>query len=264
MRAIQKKIRSRRGASITFALLLFLVCAVLSSVVIVAATTASGRISRLAETDQRYFAVTSAAELLRDLMKEKSVSVVKVTKSYSTVIYTDGVPGQTLQNQKGTEAAEPSTEEYVIRGFAKNRASDIADSDLPEEYKVKTGNDLARLSIENAAGYSYLKKQEQSKRLTLVPAAPLEGVEGEPLEVTVTAQFLRDGGVRFLFEETGSRVVELNANTEMNSDTRYVQTVTYAEVPDAADPGILHAVETAVTETTTVELITVSWDKSGS
>lgn len=67
MKAIKNKIRSRRGASITFALLLFLVCAVISSVVIVAASTSGGRLSELAVMDQRYYAVNSAAELLCDV-----------------------------------------------------------------------------------------------------------------------------------------------------------------------------------------------------
>lgn len=74
---ILTKLRSRTGASITFALLLFLVCAVLSSVIIVAASAAAGRMSGIAEADQRYYAVTSAAELLRDLLDGKSASIVK-------------------------------------------------------------------------------------------------------------------------------------------------------------------------------------------
>ena len=41
MNGIGQKLRSDRGASITFALLLFLVCAVVSSVVIVAGTAAA-------------------------------------------------------------------------------------------------------------------------------------------------------------------------------------------------------------------------------
>lgn len=64
MNGIRNKLGSDRGASITFALLLFLVCAVVSSVVIVAATTSAGRMSQLAQMDQRYYAVNSAAELL--------------------------------------------------------------------------------------------------------------------------------------------------------------------------------------------------------
>ena len=65
MQAIRNKLKTQKGASITFALLLFLVCAVISSVVIVAATTAAGRMSQLPQMDQRYYAVTSAANLLK-------------------------------------------------------------------------------------------------------------------------------------------------------------------------------------------------------
>ena len=75
MKAISSKLKSESGASISFALLLFLVCAVVSSIVIVAGTTVSGRLSQMAEMDQRYYAVTSAARLLIDLIDEKSVVV---------------------------------------------------------------------------------------------------------------------------------------------------------------------------------------------
>ena len=87
MNAMKNKIQSQRGASITFALLLFLVCAVVSAVVIVASTTASGRMSSLPDIDQRYYAVNSAAELLRATLNDKAITVIKeqtrtITKSY--------------------------------------------------------------------------------------------------------------------------------------------------------------------------------------
>lgn len=68
MAAMKNKIKSQRGASITFALLLFLVCAVISSVVIVAATAAAGRMSEQADMDERYYAVTAVANKLKTIM----------------------------------------------------------------------------------------------------------------------------------------------------------------------------------------------------
>lgn len=65
MNAIKRKLRSRKGASMSFALLIFLVCAVVSASVIVASSAAAGRMSERAATDQRYYAVTSAAGLLK-------------------------------------------------------------------------------------------------------------------------------------------------------------------------------------------------------
>lgn len=75
MKKARAKLRSQRGASITFALLLFLVCAVVSSVVVVAGSAVGGRMSQLAASDQRYYAVTSAAELLRSTFDGQAVKV---------------------------------------------------------------------------------------------------------------------------------------------------------------------------------------------
>ena len=75
MNAIKNKIRSRRGASITFALLLFLVCAVLSSVIIVAATTAAGRLSGLKDMDARYNVIADAGHQLCEIFDGRSVTV---------------------------------------------------------------------------------------------------------------------------------------------------------------------------------------------
>jgi len=75
MTAMRNKIKSQRGASITFALLVFLVCSMVSIAVVVAGTAAAGRMSQRAETDQRYYAVASAVELLCDDFKGKTVTV---------------------------------------------------------------------------------------------------------------------------------------------------------------------------------------------
>ena len=96
MRNVRRKLGSQAGASITFALLLFLVCAVISSVVIVAATAAGGRLSKLAEMDQRYYAVTSAAELLKHEIDGKTVIVTPGKDAEGNTAYT-------VQYKEGTE-----------------------------------------------------------------------------------------------------------------------------------------------------------------
>ena len=77
MNAWKKKLNSERGASISFALMLFPVCAVVGSAVLVAGTAASGRMSKVAESDQRYYAVKSAARLVIDDIDGKSITIVK-------------------------------------------------------------------------------------------------------------------------------------------------------------------------------------------
>lgn len=91
MHKLKQKLKSQTGASITFALLLFLVCAVVGSAVLVAGTAAAGRMSKVAEMDQRYYAVNSAARLLMDQVAgdKNTVTVIKVTdRSTSTDRYT--------------------------------------------------------------------------------------------------------------------------------------------------------------------------------
>ena len=74
---LRQKLTSQSGASITYALLLFLVCAVVSSVVLAAGTAASGRMSQSVSNDQRYYSVTSAAEFLKKEIDGKSVVLKK-------------------------------------------------------------------------------------------------------------------------------------------------------------------------------------------
>lgn len=58
--------RDERGASILIALFYFLVCAVVGAVVLTAATVTTGQLVALEESQQAYYSVSSAAELLRD------------------------------------------------------------------------------------------------------------------------------------------------------------------------------------------------------
>ncbi len=55
------------------ALLLFLVCAAISSAVITSGSVVSGRLSEMTEMDQRYYSVSSAAELVRDVICKEPV-----------------------------------------------------------------------------------------------------------------------------------------------------------------------------------------------
>ena len=84
MKRAAEKLKSSRGASLMMALLLFLTCAVVGSAVLTAGTAASGRMSKIAESDQRYYSVNSAANLLIDLFKDETVTIRKVVDSTSS------------------------------------------------------------------------------------------------------------------------------------------------------------------------------------
>ena len=89
------------------ALLLFLICAMAASVVLTAGTAAAGRASELPESDQAYYSVTSAVNLLRDQLlgtdgeghavtvAVRATGVGSSTPSYQVTVNTDGVAAGT-------------------------------------------------------------------------------------------------------------------------------------------------------------------------
>ena len=82
---LKSKFCSKAGASVVMALLMFLVCAVVCSVIITAATAAAGRIAGIAEIDQRYYSVSSAALLLKDVLSDTSVTYTETKDSEGNV-----------------------------------------------------------------------------------------------------------------------------------------------------------------------------------
>ena len=84
-----KKLKSENGASISFALLLFLVCATAGAVVLAAGTAAAGRLSQMVNMDKRYYSASSAAALLANEIEGKKVTIVRsrVEKVEETTTY---------------------------------------------------------------------------------------------------------------------------------------------------------------------------------
>lgn len=140
MQAIRNKLKTQKGASITFALLLFLVCAVISSVVIVAATTAAGRMSQLPQMDQRYYAVTSAANLLKNEIDGKTIKIAMDSAADNEDMLTEAsravAEKKTLEDKKFIVASD----------FGKSEGLNIAINCLIEK---KLENGLLEFDISN-------------------------------------------------------------------------------------------------------------------
>lgn len=116
---MKNKLRSNQGASMLLALLLFLVCAVVGSVVLASATAAAGRMSELAEMDQRYYAVTSAAELLADQWKGGlTVNLVYSSSCDAITSYTNTNNGATQTDDSGLTPSKLSSDFWVARTVA--------------------------------------------------------------------------------------------------------------------------------------------------
>ena len=132
------KAKNRKGASLSMAMLLFLVCAVIGAVVLTAGTAAAGRASRLAEMDRRYYSVTSAAELLADKLTGKTVTIEHI-RSYteeSCARYTVGIDseGNEQVTENGTTVSRTAVYSTKVNGSL--FASDITVTANGDSYPV--------------------------------------------------------------------------------------------------------------------------------
>lgn len=75
----------KQAASLVAAILFFVLCGVGASVILAAASASAGKMQRVPETDQKRFAVESAAAFLRDEMRDSknkiTITDVKVEDS---------------------------------------------------------------------------------------------------------------------------------------------------------------------------------------
>ena len=71
---VVKKVKENRGASIAIALLYFLICAVAGAVILAGASANISHISREKRDERNYLAVMSAAELLKEAVKESGMT----------------------------------------------------------------------------------------------------------------------------------------------------------------------------------------------
>ncbi len=74
---VLERINNQNGASLMAALLFFVLCAVGASILLASTTASAGKIDRLSREDQKRYAVSSAAEFLRDELT-KTENTVKI------------------------------------------------------------------------------------------------------------------------------------------------------------------------------------------
>ena len=184
------KIKSETGASITFALLLFLVCAALSAVVLVAATTSAGRMSNISQTDQRYYSVTSASVALRDMLSDGTVTVLTVKDESQTKTYTFDKPINQIRNS-----------DIYAESDAVDNVADEEAGDDPKAGKAGGELTLPSLSTYLASQSAAAAESNSVKNSTLEIKSELSG---DPLSVDVDVSAQPDGKVTLTVHNQGS------------------------------------------------------------
>ncbi len=150
---IRKKLQETTGASLSLALLFFVLCAVAGSVILSAATTVPGRFSGLVRKEQRSYAVDSAARLLGDYFKEAGKLRIIEKRTVNEYLRTTTSTTETTDNNGDTvEDTDVSKETYykvsyepialkmISEGASEETASEEASSKETGEAIQSTSN----------------------------------------------------------------------------------------------------------------------------
>ena len=231
-----------------FALLLFLVCAVLSAVILTAATASTGRLSGMADTDARYYAVTSAVDLVSGELENSSVTLVR-TKSVvttKTVRYTQS--GSTYTETALADVVGEPAYETVLNGRTLTASSTKNGMSFLEQaamdavfgatgaYVGESAWDSVPLSGGSASSYSYTLKHDGG-------AAP---------DVAVTAKLADNGTLTVTFSNAdgGEKyTLILTMDLDIYEDTETVKKTSSDPVVTTNGTGRDEAVDQTVTNT---------------
>ena len=169
---ISKKLRSQEGASLPLALLLFLICAMAAAIVLAASTTAAGQATNMQESNQAYYSVASATNLLRDQLVKSDGEPHQVTvavakgpgNSYNAVISVDGSKVNNSSGVKSSLLVQMATlllsgkEESTVAGAesqiisaAQNNWVNWAEQSVFKQGEIKYTLEASATGLDNAS-----------------------------------------------------------------------------------------------------------------
>lgn len=99
---VQRKLKNKNGASLSIALLIFLLCATVGSVVLAAANTSFGTMVDKKERDQEKYTIVSAAETFRDRAETTMIEVNSIDTDTALSDQFDNQLYQLIQKKGGT------------------------------------------------------------------------------------------------------------------------------------------------------------------
>ena len=279
-KTLAKKLRSNSGASLSIALLLFLVCAVLGSIILKSGTAASGRVADMAKADARYYSVTSAADYLADAIttahiaatptsaaKDDRRTVVITREATTTSTDTSSYNGETWSNPSKT--AENTTYSWPV--IKDNSATD---SDNAETILTRAVQDIFfggsigatkacwekdQPSIKDADGKAGTKSYDFDLKFTR------GGNADKDLTVHVDETIRQNGDIELMVsninEEDPKKVYKVQMVFVLTSKTTSKSTTKTASNPEgSAEEGTLVLHET--TTTTESKTTTCFWTLS--
>ena len=147
------------------ALLLFLVCAAVGAVILTAGAATAGRMSEKSKMDQRYYSVSSAAELLAKQLCDKPVTIERVRT-------TETVTDLSFDGTTVTTGASNTTTTYstFVNGTAFNGLTDTLSFLSARAVKLLYGQNLSLqtgFNTEQAMQYTFSNAEDSDAGSTL-------------------------------------------------------------------------------------------------
>ena len=281
---IRKKLNSRRGASITFGLFIFVVCAVLGAVALTAGTASAGRAAKMAEMDQRYHAVNSAAELIAKELcgQNRAVTIVRERVVETTTVKT------VVLDETGQQEGEPTTVNSAKATFTtKINNHPIALERTVENYGANTAADdgssldtnlslLTRQAAEQLFGAvkpncddgmaCSMKNSTAGTRKELSMSLS----EHSELQVDIIMERLANGDLKFTISnhiddsqstnnDKYTLILLLEASISESEDTRSATPDKTTDSTTDSETNKTTMTDTKVTTVTTTKTSTISW-----
>ncbi len=210
MNRLRAKLTSQSGASITFALLLFLVCAVVSAIVLAAGTAASGRMSGSVKNDQRYYSVTSACEMLIGLFDGAEVKTVKTQDGESTTV------SQTVTKGTTSVTSADAENKYKLLTLAARlyTGTNSSTESFPSSLVVKLGSD-------QNASITATFDQTNSGRITLA----VSSYDSTDTDNVYTLYLIFDANIKEI-EDSKTKDTASGSSTTISTTTDMTWTLT--------------------------------------
>ena len=241
--------------------------------------------SGIAKTDQSYYSVSSASEMLKDLLDEKMVAIVKVTKTISTTPYTDNVPGTTsksesfvaciVQGKTDAQIASMNAEKFLS-------SSNILTDGVQKIDSTGFNGSVNVSSLLCDAAYQYynyifmkktpLPDSNSQRILSLKTDIPKpEGSDIDPLAVTIKEIMDSSGNIKMsvyndssnqVFKQELQFVLKPSSVKSGNSPAPSESILNFNQWDDTDDPEVKHSSYTLRKEETKIEFLPLTWKLS--
>lgn len=248
MKRMNEKLKNSRGASMVFALLVFLLCVLAGTAVLTAASANVGRYTHLEDEQRQYFSVASALEILQGKLNEREIKVEVQCVETETWYYEHETPGD--PSSKLVLKKEVSNEYNISKAGSLSPTYfqyQLLDKYLPSEWWNKIKSDVSALvSSPLWSDKTYTIKLDET-------------IDEEWLDkiypVTAIVKHGTDDGIfNLIIYLTTEKGDAYPLKVEWPGE---VKTETKTEVTTTGDPGI----DTGTRTTTTTVTITLTWSE---